>query len=123
MAKERKQRASPFTGRWRIVSTDEWDGDYTEEEGPAFIEFGADQMGEFRFGLTSGNIDYRITDWGGQPAVEWTWEGRDEMDPCTGRGWAVLEGDDLHGIIFFHKVDESGFVASQALKRPRSKRK
>jgi hypothetical protein len=26
----------------------------------------------------------------------------DEMDPCTGRGWAVLEGDELHGMIFFH---------------------
>src|SRR5262249_55176427 len=81
----------PFAGRWHIVSMDEWDVDYMEE-GPAFIEFGADQMGEFRFGLTSGNIDYRITERGGQPAADWTWEGMDEMDPCTGRGWAVLEG-------------------------------
>jgi hypothetical protein len=46
---------------------DEWDVSYVEEEGPAFIEFGADQMGEFRFGLTSGNIDYRITDRAGSP--------------------------------------------------------
>ena len=61
----------------------QWDVDYMEKEGPAFIEFGADQMGEFRFGLTNGNIDYRITDRGGQASVEWTWEGMDEMDPCT----------------------------------------
>jgi hypothetical protein len=123
MAKESKQRTSPVTGRWRIVSMDEWDVSYVEEEGPAFIEFGADQMGEFRFGLTSGNIDYRITDRGGQPAVEWTWEGMDEMDPCTGRGWAVLDGDQLHGMIFFHQGDESGFVARRAKsqKRPRKK--
>ena len=67
---------------------DEWDVDYMDEEGPAFIELGADQMGEFRFGLTSGNIDSRITQRGGQPAAEWTWEGMDEMDPCTGRGRA-----------------------------------
>src|SRR5262249_12971741 len=57
----------PLTGRWRIVSMDEWDVDDMEEEGPAFIEFGADQMGEFQFGLTSGNIDFRITERGGSP--------------------------------------------------------
>src|SRR5262249_43027701 len=112
----------PFAGRWHIVSMDEWDVDYMEE-GPAFIEFGADQMGEFRFGLTSGNIDYRITERGGQPAAEWTWEGMDEMDPCTGRGWAVLEDDELHGMIFFHQGDESGFVAKRAKAQEARKRK
>jgi hypothetical protein len=47
----------------------------------------------------------------------------DEMDPCTGRGWAVLEGDELHGMIFFHQGDESGFVAKRGKtsKRPRRK--
>jgi hypothetical protein len=119
----KKKQESPFTGRWQIASMDEWDVNYVDEEGPAFIEFGADQMGEFRFGLTSGNIDYRITERGGNPAVEWTWEGMDEMDPCTGRGWAVLEVDELHGMIFFHQGDESGFVAkrAKAQKRPRRK--
>jgi hypothetical protein len=110
----KKKQQSPLTGRWRIVSMDAWDVEYVEAEGPAFIEFGADQMGEFRFGLTSGHIDYRITDRGGQPTVEWTWEGMDERDPCMGRGWAVLEGDELHGMIFFHQGDESGFVAMRA---------
>jgi hypothetical protein len=38
-------------------------------------------------------------------------------------GKAGLEGDELHGMIFFHRGDESGFVARRALKRPRSKRK
>src|SRR5262249_46073874 len=74
-------------------------------------------------GLTSGNTDYRITDRGGRPPAEWTWEAMDEMDPCTGRGWAVLEDNDLHGMIFFHQGDESGFVARRPPKRPRSKRK
>ncbi len=103
---------------------DERGVDYVEEEGPAFIEFGADRMGEFRFGLTSGSIDYRITDRGGQPAAEWTWEGMDEMDPCTGRGWAVLEGGDLHGMIVIHLGDESDFVAKRvkASKRPKKRK-
>jgi len=119
--KKQPETETPFTGLWHIVSMDEWDVDYVEEEGTAFIELGADQMGEFRFGLTSGNIDYRITERGEQPAVEWTWEGKDEMDPCTGRGWALLEGDELHGMIFFHQGDELGFVASRAPKRRKRK--
>jgi hypothetical protein len=96
---------------------DEWDVDHVGEEGPGFIDFGAAQMGDFQFGLTGGNLDYRITDRGGQPAVEWTWEGMDEMDPRTGRGWAALEGGDLHGMIFFHQGDESGLVAKRAPRR------
>jgi hypothetical protein len=48
----------------------------------------------------------------------------DEMDPCTGRGWAVLEEDELHGMIFFHQGDESGFVAERAKapKRPKKRK-
>src|SRR5947209_7477757 len=120
----KKTQELPFTGRWQFISMDAWDVDDMQEEGPPFIEFGTDQMGEFRFDLTSGNIDYRITERGEQPAVEWTWEGMDEMDPCTGRGWAILEGNELHGMIFFHQGDESGFVAkrAEASKRPRKKR-
>jgi hypothetical protein len=38
----------------------------------------------------------------------------DEMDPAQGRGWAVLKGDELHGRIFFHQGDDSGFVARRA---------
>ena len=39
----KKKQQSPLTGRWRIVSMDEWDVDYVDGEGPAFIEFGTDQ--------------------------------------------------------------------------------
>jgi hypothetical protein len=34
-----------------------------------------------------------------------------------------LEGDELHGMIFFHQGDESGFVAGRAAKRPLPRRK
>jgi hypothetical protein len=55
--------------------------------------------------------------------VEWTWDGNDEMDPAQGRGWAVLEEVELHGMIFFHRGDESGFVATRANTPKRPKRK
>ena len=80
-------------------------------------------MGHFQFGLVSGNIDSLETQRDGQPAMEWSWEGVAEMDECSGRGWAKLEGDELRGMIFFHQGDESGFVAKRvkASKRPRRK--
>ena len=46
--------------------------------------------------------------------MEWTWDGNDEMDPAQGRGWAVVKGDELHGMIFFHGGDDSEFVAKRA---------
>jgi hypothetical protein len=43
--------------------------------------------------------------------VEFSWEGNDESDPASGRGWAVLEEDgSLSGRIFFHLDDDSGFT-------------
>lgn len=33
------------------------------------------------------------------------------MDPASGRGWAVIENDELHGRIFIHQGDDSAFRA------------
>jgi hypothetical protein len=87
-----KKHEPTFTGRWRIVSMDQWDVDYMEQEGPAIIEFGAEQTGEFRFGITSGTIDYRITERRGQPTAEWTWEGIDEIGALHGPGLGRSRG-------------------------------
>jgi hypothetical protein len=102
---------NPFAGRWRIVSMTAWDEDYLHEEEPAFIEIGEKGSGEFHFGYVHGIMDCRLTTRDGRPCVEWTWDGNDEMDPAQGRGWAVLQGDELHGRIVFHQGDDSGFVA------------
>jgi hypothetical protein len=69
-----------------------------------------------------GYMDWRLTTRDGVPAVEWSWEGKDEMDPAKGRGWAKLKDDQLHGMIFLHLGDESCFVAKRA-KGKRTKRK
>ena len=52
------QAESAFRGRWHIVAMDGWDVDYRETKEPAFIEFGADQMGDFWFKLTGGDIEH-----------------------------------------------------------------
>jgi hypothetical protein len=65
-------------------------------------------------------MDCRLTTRDGEPAVEWTWDGNDEMDPAQGRGWAVVKDDELHGMIFFHQGDDSESVAKK--QRPNGKR-
>ena len=116
---------SPFEGLWHIVSMTGWDKDYFNEEVQAFIELEANGTGHFQFGYVQGHMDWRPGTRDGHPAVEWSWEGGDGADgtPMTGRGWAKLEGDELHGLIAIHLGDESAFVAKRARKRLRPKRK
>jgi len=110
-------------GRWRIVSMDQWDEKYLDEESEAAIEFEAHNAGQFHFGYVQGEIDYRLTIRDGMPAVEFTWDGHDEMESAQGRGWAVLDGEELKGEIFFHQGDDSGFIARRAAVKPKRKTK
>jgi hypothetical protein len=114
MAKAKPKPKSPFDGRWHIVAMTEWDEEFINAEVEGFIAFDAQGGGEFQLGYVQGDMDCRLTTRDGEPAVEWSWEGNDEMDPAQGRGWAVVKGDDLHGTIFFHQGDDSGFVAKRA---------
>jgi hypothetical protein len=120
MARAKRQPESPFVGRWKLLLPG-WDEAYLNAEVEAYIEFAPDGSGEFHFGYVHGGMDCRLTTRDGQPAVEWTWEGNDEMDPAQGRDWAVRKGDELHGMIVFHQGDEAEFVAKR-LKRGQGKR-
>jgi hypothetical protein len=111
--KPKPKPKSPFIGRWQIVSMTSWDEDYINEEVPAFFEFDVHQQGNFQFAYVRGAIDYRETTRDGEPAVEWSWEGNDDQDAMSGRGWAVLIDEELHGMIFIHAGDDSGFVAER----------
>lgn len=124
MAKARTKQKSPFTGLWHIVSMTGWDEGYFNEEVQAFIEFEENGTGHFQFGYVSGYMDWRATERDGEPAVEWSWEGGDGADgtPLTGRGWAKLKDAELHGMIFIHLGDDSGFVAKKAKAAKRPKR-
>jgi hypothetical protein len=124
MAKKIKP-PNPFLGRWRIVSMSDWEDEYLDEEVEAFMEFKDNGDGSFQFGYVQGLIDHRTTHRGWEPAVEFSWEGGDGADgtPLTGRGWAVLEKDELHGEFFIYQGDQSEFVAKRAGPPKRSKRK
>ena len=105
--------SNPFTGRWQITHMDQWDQDFVNAEVEGYVEFAADGSGEFQFGYVHGSMDCRLGTRDGQPGIEWTWDGNDEMDPAQGRGWAVLDGYRLDEMIFFHQGDESDFVAER----------
>ena len=123
MAKAKPKPESPFTGRWRIVSMSAWDQDFIDEEEEGYFEFDGKGGGEFHFGYVHGRMDCKPTTREGVPAVEWTWDGNDEMDPAQGRGWAVAKGDELHGMIFFHGGDDSEFVAQRSGQPPAKTKK
>jgi hypothetical protein len=109
------------------MSMSAWEDDYLDEEVEAYIEFKDDGLGSFQFGYVSGQTDYRITQRDGKPSVEFSWDGGDGGDgtPLSGRGWAILNGDELQGEFFIHLGDESEFEARRKttpppkLKKPR----
>ncbi len=115
MAKRKSQSA--FEGRWNIISMTDWDQEYLQAKGQPFIEFGPTGTGEFGFGYVRGQMVCRATKKDGKPAVEFTWEGFDEMEPESGYGWAVLPGEGLAGVLAFEHGDESAFTARPAARK------
>ena len=115
-AKKKAKPESPFVGRWRIVSASQWEDKYLDEEVEAYIEFDNREDGSFQFGYIQGVLDYREGRRDGQPSAEFSWEGGDGADgtPLTGRGWAMLKGERLQGMISIHMGDESDFEAKRA---------
>ena len=100
-----------LSGKWRITEMSLWDREAIDLLGPAFIEFRGNG-GQFRFIAVDGWMDCRQGRRNGQPSVDFTWDGNDEGDPASGRGWVLLRQDgSLTGHIYFHQGDDSGFTA------------
>ena len=89
-----------------------WDRDAIDLVEPGFIEFAKDRTGRFGFIAVDGWLDCRPVERNGRPGVEFTWEGSEEGDQVSGRGWAVLLDDEtIQGHLFFHMGDDSSFRA------------
>lgn len=78
-----------------MTRMDQRDQDFVDEEEEGYIAFEKDDLGQFRFGFVHGNMDCHVTTRDGKPAVEFSWEGSDEMDrfllrgtPCVPRSLA-----------------------------------
>ena len=100
-----------FTGTWMIKEMELWDQGFIDLEVPGYFKFNSDNTGDFQFGLVRGFMDYQVESAQGKERIEFTWEGSDEMDPASGRGWASIENGKLVGRIFFHFGENSSFRA------------
>ena len=70
-----------------------WDQEAVDLVKPGFIEFDEDGLGELGFIAVAGELDCRDADRDGRPGVEFSWQGSDEGDEVSGRGWAALNPD------------------------------
>jgi len=114
-----KKEQLQILGEWRITEMDEWDKEAFDLLGPAFFQFDAHDSGEFQFIAARGQMDCRHGQRDERPLVEFSWEGNDECDPVSGRGWGILEEDGtMRGHIFIHFGDDSGWRAMRAQARP-----
>jgi hypothetical protein len=51
----------------------------------------------------------------GAACAEFSWEGYDDNDPASGRGWVVVgTADRLVGHFYIHDGDDSGFVCERS---------
>lgn len=100
-----------FVGIWRITEMEVWGQDYVDMEVPGFFQIRSDGTGQFQFGLVSADIDGRTEQYDNTLRFEFSWSGKDESDPVCGRGWAIIENDELKGRIYLHLSDDSAFRA------------
>ena len=106
-----KATFKPFVGTWVIAEMEAWDLEYVSMEVPGHFTFKKDGTGHFQFGLVQGEMDCRLENIDGKVRMEFSWEGQEELDPASGRGWALIENEELQGRIFFHQGDDSAFRA------------
>ena len=113
-----------FLGKWRIVETELWDREDLDLVAPATLSLNRNRVGQIAFLAVEAQVDYRVVTREGLPAIEFSFEGFDEGDEIAGRGWAILEGKQLRGRLFFHQGDDSSFVARRDHQRksPANKR-
>jgi len=104
-----------YAGMWHIQNMDAWDDDYLNMEVQAYIEIKSEHLGNFQFGLVSGQLDGEVAQIGDHEIFYFSWEGGDENDPASGAGWCQLKDNDtLEGRINIHLGDSSGFRAVRA---------
>lgn len=93
-------------GRWRVVETPGYD----MAVAGAYILFG-EVGGEFAFDCLTGSIHCSCEG----DAVQFNWDGNDEMEAARGDGWAELQDDGaLEGEICLSNGDDIPFIARRS---------
>jgi len=93
-------------GKWRVVETPEHD-----MAGPSSYIQSTETSGEFALDCLTGSIHGRCEG----DAVEFTWDGNDEMEPASGHGWVeILDDQTLEGEICLEGGDDIPFIARRS---------
>jgi hypothetical protein len=100
-------------GNWRITETELWDLEALDLVTQASLSLKPAGVGQIALIAIEAQLDYRVVMRDGLPGIEFSFEGFDEGDEVFGRGWAVLDEDQLRGRLFFHQGDDSSFVAQR----------
>lgn len=106
---------SKLLGTWHILEMDQWDEDYINMEVQAYIRIGRNGLGEFQFGLVSGQVCGRFEK---GPKFDFTWDGVDENDDVCGDGWIIARDDGTaEGEFRIHLGDSSLFRARRVTEK------
>jgi len=79
-----------FTGTWFISEMRSWDADYINLVGPGYPAVDPEGSGSMQFGGWNVDLDRRVEDIKSGKKLQFTFEGFDEGEPGSGRGWARI---------------------------------
>lgn len=92
---------------------DQWDKEYIDLVAPGQIEIKKNGTGSFRFGVVEAVIDAKQETRNEGERLGFSFEGFDEGDEVSGRGWIEVNGREMNGWFSFHGGDESNFKAKK----------
>jgi hypothetical protein len=104
-----------FVDLWRVTELQGFDSDYVNLCGPAKMQISTRGTGHMNFGAVEMELDCKMDDLD-ERVLRFTFEGGDEGDPISGRGYCLVDGNEMIGRIFRHCGDEFGFKAGRAAK-------
>jgi hypothetical protein len=96
------------------VTMDGWSKESIDLVEPAYIEFGDGKRGSLHFICIYADIDYQINQ---DNKITFSFQGDDEGQTISGRGWAKIKNGGLQGRLFIHNGDESYFTAQRVESR------
>ena len=114
---EIKNKRMTFIGKWYITEMEMWDERAFNCYQQAYVTIKQNGMGEFAFCVVEAYMNGEIVNDGGEKRWKFTFEGNDEYDPVSGKGWIKLKNaNTIKGKIKFHNGDSSKFWAERAKK-------
>jgi hypothetical protein len=106
-----KSEENTFIGQWRITEMPMFS---IEMFDPPMLWIHDERRGFLKFCGIEAGVDYEASERDGKPFIEFTWWEPHRLPHC-GRGWAVIEGETMHGKIYCHDGDRSLFTAVKLL--------